>query len=506
MTNPLPRCPHCDALMIVSPDGDRLWCQFCGIIRDDPDALQRLEQYQASRAEERTAYEPPSRSIDLSLEQRRMLDSAWDSLQDNDLITAAYILREAVRQYPSFADAWYLLSKTTTSRTDQLMYLNEALTAQPYHEYAWRDKGVLEGVIPAGEGHTADLPDPEGPVEADSITQSCPCCGGTLAYDAESALLICAHCGFRPGVPGRAWGGQEKLDNALLKRRFGFAKEWHIGERVLVCQNCCAQLTLPGTTLSTTCPFCDTAHVLVQDAVGSFEQPDGVLPFGITRQAAAQAVHRAMSPDLRSQVERGDLLGVYLPFWAFDLSKKILEGFQEHSYHAPTVLVAGVNQPRQSVLQALMPFDLSALAPYDARYLAQQPAQIYSIDVIQASITGWAYLKQAILHAIESPSADAEFARSDSSYPSPDMPAWQFSRIKAEGLEYRLLLLPVWMVTLHLCDDSHRPAVVNGQTGEVVISASFVRPDQIVVKPDRPRKVQPLRRQPVIRPITPERE
>ena len=102
-------------------------------------------------------------------------------------------------------------------------------------------------------------------------------------------MLVCGHCRYHPGgvrLPADR-SGYDKLDNALLQRRFGFTREWKIGARVLVCQNCAAQLTLSGTTFSTQCPFCDSAHVLVQDAVGSFEEPDALLPFKIDRRAAA---------------------------------------------------------------------------------------------------------------------------------------------------------------------------------------------------------------------------
>ena len=162
-------------------------------------------------------------------------------------------------------------------------------------------------------------------------------------------------------------------------------------------------MTLSGTVLSAQCPFCDSAHVLVQDAVGSFEEPDALLPFKLDRRAAGQAVHNRLAPELRAQVERGDLVGVYLPFWAFEglvsilmpLTATVLDALRPGAYPAHDVLVSGVAQPREAILAEVMPYDLHELVRYDHRYLAQWPAQIYSVDVIEASITGRAYIKYA---------------------------------------------------------------------------------------------------------------
>jgi DNA-directed RNA polymerase subunit RPC12/RpoP len=494
--------------MSPSPDGKQLWCQFCGTTRDDPVALQELEQAQAKRVLD-SDYEPPARSFEMEDEQKRLLKLAWDCIQENDMKTAVYILEDGLKRYDSFADAWYLLSLTVTNPLKKVEYLDQALAIQPYHEYAWRDKGILEGVIPAGEGQAADQPDPTEPIVAESAVQTCAVCGGQ--YTQESGLLVCHHCGYKPGGPVAQRtqdyrGGYDKLDNALLQRRFGFTKEWKIGARVLACQNCGAQLTLTSEEFSTQCRFCDTAHVLIRDAVGSFEEPDALLPFQIDRETAARAVHNRLSPDLRSQVERGDLQAVYLPFWDFAHTMAVFEDFKIVPHDIRDVLVSGVQSPSQAVLYELMPYQLRALIPYDARYLATYPAQIYGLDVIQASITGWAYIKassryQSMFHA----APEMELARTDLTYGPDNGDFVDLDRVRIKELGYRLVLLPVWMVTLHMQDGTRRPAVVNGQTGEAIISASFVHTDTIIAGPNRPQPdlpIQPLPRRNVIRPLS----
>jgi hypothetical protein len=525
MSELLPRCPRCNARMV--PNGNRLWCQFCGAERAEAEAKQLVERYQAYAATIPDDYEPPTRSIGSDPLLDRSLDDAWNSIRAGDLPNARLVLHHAQTNYPDCPDVWYLLALTTDAPREKLLYLDKALALQPYHEYAWRAKGVLEGVIPDAEALPVVPPGPGEPVEAESETQECPLCGGALAFDAALGALICGHCGHQPGRAvrraGPARGGYKKLDDALIQRRFGFTREWQIGSRVLVCQNCHAQLTLAGTTLSTQCPFCDSAHVLIEDAVGSFEEPDALLPFQIDRQAAARAVHHRLAPDQRGEIERGDMWGLYLPFWDFAGIVSVLApammplpvAFRPGVFNVEHVLVGGVTGPAQAVLADLMPYDLRALTPYDARYLARWPAQIYSVDMIQASITARAYLKysarqQATHAAYRQPEID--LARADfDGYNPPNTPLWRAVSVEIEGISYRLLLLPVWMITLYLRDGRHRPAVVNGQTGEALILDGFTGPERVIARPEHRNVIRPIlppipvppHRRNVIRPLEP---
>jgi len=495
----LPRCSRCDARLIPDPAGDGLWCQFCGAARDDPEARQLAASAQSAGRDH--DYIPPARALDMPPEQHRLLDSAWACIQEGDLVSARFLLHDTLRRFTDEADAWYLLSLTTGDPAEQRLYLERALAAQPYHAYAWRARGVLDGVIPAGDA--PDMPDPDGPVEAESVIEACPVCGGALRFDPALDGLACHHCGHRPGdAPGGSGPGPyTRLDHALLRRRFGFTRAWQIGARVLVCQNCAAQITLGAAQLSTVCPFCDSAHILVQDAVGSFDQPDALLPFRLDRAAAARAVHAALDPVRRARVERGDVQGVYLPFWMFEGLASVLLPAALASrtpvrggvFAVGAMLVSGARSPGQDVLEALLPYDLDALTGYDARYLALWPARLYEDDVVQASLAARAYLKHAArVAALGRSLPPVALARSDhAAYHAPDGPLWEQTRVEIEGLSYRLILLPVWFAALHLSGGGHLPAYVNGQTGQAVIAARV----------DPGARPRPLSR--VIRPLAP---
>ncbi len=526
MNTPPPACPHCNARLLPQPDGPGLWCQFCGYRSDTTQAQALAGELRAGQA--LSDYEPPYRDWRIDPLALDLLNRAWRAIQQGDRTSAAYMLREMLSTYPTLADIWYLLSLTTDDRGERLQYLQGALELLPYHEYAWRDRGILEGVLPAGEAPALPDPTPEAPVSARSETPACSLCGGRMAYDVAAAGLVCAHCGHREGVsprPGTLVGqGYRRLEHAQLRRRFGFSQEWRISSRVLICRNCHAQITLGGEALTGRCPFCDSAHVLLGDAVGSFEAPAALLPFKVNRRAAARALQEALPDALRGRIERGTLTAVYLPFWAFEsvvmvrmpvVAPTRSMDMQPGIYPVRHALVAGTPHPPDAVLDALMPYDLEALVPYDPRYLAHWQARLYSIDVVQASLAARAHARhQARLAAtgqITLPPAGDYVRRDPRAYTLPETWAWLASLIAIEEIHYRLLLLPVWFVTLEPCQGRAMPAYVNGQTGEAVLSDSFARPERLVGRRARPVSaptgaITPLPRRSVIRPLRPARE
>ena len=531
------RCAHCGAQLLAHPDGTGLWCQFCGATQSNPDALDAFQQRQ-SAAGVLSDYDPPTRDWEMPYEELNAYNEAWKSIQMGDRATAVFVLNRLLDKQPDSADAWYLMSLTKSDPSDRWECLTRALNAQPHHEYAWRDRGVLEGVIPAGDAPPAPTLQPGKAVPAQAETPACPMCGGALSYDPDAGGLRCAHCDYQPNAksapPPRRRTGYQPLDNALLQRRFGFSQAWDIGARVLVCPSCAALLTLGAGQFSTRCPFCDSAQVLVKDRVGSFEQPDALLPFSVDKRAAARALHERMSPEQRAQIERGEMWPVYLPFWAFEGAVFVSLPAQPGAwnnlmpgvYRLRDVLVRGVDRPGQALLYALVPYDLGALQPYDARYLARWPAQVYNVDVVQASVTARGFFKHtARLRAsgVMAQAPDGDLARSDQFNTNPpDTPLWRAAQVELQDLNYRLVLLPVWMITLIQSDGTHRPAAVNGQTGEAVLVAGFDRTTTILAGPDRPpvealplvpaehapprknviRPLEPLHKN-VIRPIAP---
>ena len=96
-------------------------------------------------------------------------------------------------------------------------------------------------------------------------------------------------------------------------------------------------------------------------------------------------------------------------------------------------------------------FDWSALAHYEANYLADWPAEIYQISLADASLV-------ARGRAFE----DAKRRAS----PGPEIQHLTYHSLGISIDTYRLVLLPIWVSEFHL-KDKICPLVVNGQSGAV---------------------------------------
>jgi hypothetical protein len=270
------------------------------------------------------------------------------------------------------------------------------------------------------------------------------------------------------------------LAEVLLQRK-ARAVPWPIGGRLLHCAVCGADRTIPATALSGRCPFCNANQVVEQDALHSFEQPDGLLPFLIGPDDAASRIRRrlaSLSQRLlgmfeRAAVRRVVVEGLYLPLWLFDVLVDVTQTVTRapsaaqrwHDAPAPPerntfrdgvndVAVFAVTRPHPSLTGELGDYDLSQMRAYAPELLATHPALLYDVDVDSASIEAGGRVARR-LHARHAQGTGQEATVSVFAAPV--------------QMTFRLVLAPVWVATLTEVDDEARTALVNGQSGRVVL-------------------------------------
>jgi len=424
--------------MIAQIGEKRLWCQVCGYTRKDPQAMQILQTYVQSGGKDLygTGFSPGDQRSGMSAQQAEMLDEAWQSLQNGDAKTARFLAFQVADRNHRAIEAYYILYLTTpkTNSMEKARHLASVLALNPRHEQARAALEKLKSVV--GEGVKPSFTTVfdhrefvDETVQAQGALEVCPMCGGKTLY-VEEDHTKCLSCNYRPHQKPQADGvatlppdgGFRSLQEALWKRKYGGNREWMIARRVLACQNCGAQLTLSGNMMADQCAFCDSQHVLVRDALGAFLEPDAVLPARLSAEEAMLVKREQLPRPVQEAVYRQESVGVFLPYW----------NFKRVGHKTGMVLVPGGKEPSVKVLEYIQPFFLDDLRPYDQRYLARWSAQLYTIDMIQASL-----------------------------YADANDPA---------SLTYRLLLLPVWMTTFHLRGGGYYHSVINAQTGEVVIT------------------------------------
>lgn len=376
------------------------------------------------------------------------------------------------------AEGWYWMSQLTVDPAEKRQALENCLSHDLRHARARRALAILDGKLKPG-----DIIDPDAPAPApetgsvvDAQRFMCPKCGARMHFAADGQSLVCDYCTRHLSLQsGERMTGEKDFLLAMATAR-GHGKP--LAEQVFTCQGCGAQFFLPPAQLSVTCPYCGSPHVVSLEKSARLLAPDAILPHAFD-QARAGAILRGW---LAQKLPAGSLSsgdapaphGLYVPVWIFDLGGEILytgEVPEQHSIDhlgqsgvqrsqvsdRYPVLLRSLPVPAGRQLSApfvhLLPtYELASLQPYDPRYLADWPAELYDISLGDASLDarsqGYAILKRDMADRL--------------------LPVRVLSASSA-GLvidAFRLALLPVWMSEI-IVAGTPRLVVINGQTGDV---------------------------------------
>lgn len=319
----------------------------------------------------------------------------------------------------------------------------------------------------------------------------CPKCNGNLTTDEHTGQTVCGFCGTIVPQGGQASANGDLLFAALLERRATPVK-WIIGERLLHCNQCGAERATAASTLSTQCPFCGSNQVIEQDALNSFEQPDGVIPFKVTREQAGSLIKeqlRGLTERVKGwfgnhKVASASLNGYYLPFWMFDATAEVTRtrirtesntgkyGYMRNM--APSdvytqtkfselfsdIEVCAAVSPPKDLTRQLGDYHTADMLAYSPTLLATYPAQLYTQDFDQAALEARSLISAAMRY---------KHGQRDAGE-TEKVTINVFSNIVQ--MNFRLVLAPVWIAHMVEEDRDHRTALVNGQTGQVVLGKS----------------------------------
>jgi DNA-directed RNA polymerase subunit RPC12/RpoP len=329
---------------------------------------------------------------------------------------------------------------------------------------------------------------------APSETHRFPCeqCGADYRFDPQSGTLCCSHCGHEEKIAAGPWRG-----GALREMDFLAALDRQLPEadmentRVSKCPNCAAEVEFDPTTHARECPFCATP-VVTDTGESRHIKPKGVLPFAMDERSA----HKAMTDwlgrlwfapnGLREYARKGRRMeGIYVPYWTYDAdTRSAYRGERGTVYYVTeTVMIDGKPTARQvakvrwrpvsgrvkrffdDVLvlasqslpkrytDALEPWDLSALEPYQPQYLAGFRAEAYAVSLQD----GFGEARERMDRVIE---RDVRFDIGG------DRQRIAHIDTEVSDVTFKHVLLPVWLAAYKYRGKTYR-FVVNGQSGRV---------------------------------------
>ncbi len=331
------------------------------------------------------------------------------------------------------------------------------------------------------------------PMAQDAAPSQYPCssCGATLSYAPGETVLHCAFCGSDTPIPRL---DAEALRAAVREQDYlaALAREESGGEieetRTVACDACGAQVEFDPANHATECPFCATPLV-ADPSPDRHIRPQALLPFAITRDAARAVIGEWLAglwfaPNGLRRYARTDsrLTGVYTPYWTFDArTETAYAGQRGDVYVVQTsgpdgkprqstrvrwtprsgrlrrafddVLVLGATSLPREDTDALAPWDLSALEPYNRDYLAGFRAESYTVPLRD----GYAGARGIM---------DARIQRDVRGAIGGDQQRVERIDTRVSDVTFKHVLLPVWLGAYRYRNRVYR-IVINGRTGAV---------------------------------------
>jgi hypothetical protein len=323
-----------------------------------------------------------------------------------------------------------------------------------------------------------------------------PChqCGGILKYLPGTQNQTCEYCGFENHIEIRAGIIHEyDLEEALHK--LSLSRPTKAAVQHIHCDECGATFQFESSIHAGECPFCGTPIVSTTTQNKPI-QPKSLLPFNINQVSAKTQFKHWLNklwfaPNTLKKFARGDtkLTGVYIPFWTFD-SDTITQyhGERADDYYVNRAVqvmrgkrrvtenrrVANIRSTPVSglvrrffydvfigasrslphkIVDALQPWDLEQLIPYDENYLSGFRSEFYQIELDE----GFDAAKQVM---------DSEIYH-DVAYDIGGNHQRIHSRqTRHNDNSYKHCLLPIWSAAFRYQGKSYR-FVINGRTGKV---------------------------------------
>jgi len=327
----------------------------------------------------------------------------------------------------------------------------------------------------------------------------CQSCGADLRFAPGTEHLVCEHCGAENKLPEGTEprkSGRFLHENDYEAAISGGLSGLETQEtRFTKCDNCGAEIEFSGDTHATECAFC-AAPLVTDTGTHRLIKPAALLPFQLDERSARKAMTDWLgrlwfAPNgLQDYARKGRAMnGIYTPFWTYDAdTKSQYRGQRGDAYYETrtvTVQEDGKSVQRQEQVRkirwsnrtgrvarffddvlilatrslpkaytdALEPWDLSALVPYQPDYLAGFRAEGYTVTLEDGYGEARAYMDQIIDRDVRSDIGG-------------DEQRVENINTVISDITFKHILLPVWTAVYKYRGKTYR-FVVNGQTGSV---------------------------------------
>ncbi len=323
----------------------------------------------------------------------------------------------------------------------------------------------------------------------------CKNCGGKLSFAPGTESLECPYCKTQNEI---------KVDAELLEKArteidyFSFIRQQtdtapEIEVLTVKCNGCGAETSFDPNVVSGSCDFCGSPLASKEGHKSKLIEPGGLLPFKVKDKEGVNLYKTWLKKlwfapgKLKSRARQVEKIsGIYIPYWTFDAQTTTdYSGQRGDDYHDEEtyydddgeeqtrtvthtdwtsvrgrvsrffddMLVAASKSLPVNYLNALEPWDLENLLPYDTKYLSGFKSESYQ-DSLE---DGFEIAKKKMESIIEGD------IRRDIGGDHQKIDSYNTSY---NNVTFKHVLLPIWISAYKYQDKVYR-FMINGRTGEV---------------------------------------
>lgn len=410
---------------------------------------------------------------------RDLLRTGIIEAKAGNLATARRYLDRAIYMSGShdvLGEAWFWMAEVTTEPVEKRKALENCLSLDLRHARARRALAILDGKLKSEEVINPDhLPTaPEETRGADVQRFMCPKCGGRMSFAPDGQTLVCDYCSRDQTLNVRVNQADEKDFIVAMATARGHGKP--LQEQVFHCNGCGAEFILPPKQISASCVYCDSPYVVSLEKVKDLLAPDGIIPHTFDQRHAVKLLVDWVEGNNIKPEKQVDLpRGLYLPLWTFDIGgvidytgervesedeilgmrgqKNIVRVTDQYPIMVDDLPLPASRKPSAVFLKLIPTFDMKAIQPYDPRFLASWPAEIYDVPMADASLDARSQTFTKYKRQLPTLLGGLNIVHTSS------------ANISVES--FKLNLLPVWMTEIPF-DGREHLVLINGQTGVVL--------------------------------------
>ena len=312
------------------------------------------------------------------------------------------------------------------------------------------------------------------------VSYKCKNCGAPLEFDIQKQNHSCKFCLSEFAVSELSGQDVSTPDTPPEIPH----DEYGDGAMAYSCSSCGGKIVTDTNTVSTFCVYCHSPTIIAANLTGEY-RPAKVIPFKLGKEEVKTAMcallkKRPLLPkDFRMFAEKGEISGMYVPFWLFSAD---MQGFlaaqgvrvmswsdanfrytKTDTFHVERAAdVAFNNLPADGsakmdskLTQALEPFDYAAMQDFSMQYLSGHFAESYDIDSESASVHAFNRMDSGLTKMLE---------ETVTGYNSYSVTARHNQRRKQDAM---YVMLPVWTLSADYKGKRYTFAM-NGQTGKMV--------------------------------------